>query len=145
MLIKLRSIGLLFILLLGTSTFGQNGATHCHSIGSGSYMIGNTQLGTRCSYHQNGRLSQETPYAHGVIHGTMRKYWDNGNKREEHPYWNGQRNGTKYAWRKDGIRLETINYVDGRKHGEARSFSNNGNLSRCSIYNHGSRTGSCSQ
>ena len=116
MLIKLRFIGLLFILLLGTSAFGQYGATECHSIGSGAYMIGDKQLGTQCTYFQNGRLRSETQFAHGVKHGQQRLFYNTGDLSAKGDYWNGKKAG---VWRMpyrpgtyDNIEAYCIEYDD---------------------------------
>ena len=72
-------------------------------------------------FHENGRVSTEEPYRHGVRDGTFR-YWDpNGTLLAESVL----RNGTgilweyKHAFRRECFRL--IPYVDGQIHGVVES------------------------
>ncbi len=118
-----------------------SGATHCHSIGSGSYMIGNTQSGNKCYYHSNGRLRQEVPYAHGKRHGTLINYFDNGDKQSVIPYWNGEKNGKFISWWRNRNIKSTLDYEDGKQRGEYRTWYENGRPSACWTYHYdGSRS-----
>lgn len=120
-------------------------ATHCHSVGppGKGFMLGTKQLGNWCSYHQNGRLSQEFPYAHGERHGTAREYFDNGERRAEYTYWNGKKNGQSLVWWNNG-NIRSKHYLeDDQLHGEARTWYKNGNPSTCWIYNYGKKNSRC--
>jgi hypothetical protein len=125
-------------------------ATHCHSVGPAGqgFMVGTNQLGNWCMYHQNGRLSEEIPYAHGNRHGTAREYFDNGKLRAEYTYFNGKKNGKKRVWYRSGeyeneILKSEHNYEDDRLHGEARTWYQNGNPSTCWRYNYGQKLYKC--
>lgn len=73
------------------------GATECHSIGSGSYIIGDKNtLGTKCTYYSNGRLKSETQYAHNQKHGLERWYYDTGDLSSAGDNFNGRKVG---VWR----------------------------------------------
>jgi hypothetical protein len=118
-------------------------ATHCHSIGPAGdgFMIGDRQLGNHCMYHQNGRLSHEVPYAHGVRHGTERTYFDSGEKREERTYWNGELNGKQFTWYRNGNYSSTKNFEDGKSRGEYRTYYEDGRPTACFTYHsNGKRT-----
>lgn len=132
----MSSVLTVLMLLIVSPTYVQAEATHCHSIGSGNYMIGDKNtLGNYCQYNnQTGRLSSETPYAHGVRHGTMRIYYKNGEKKQEIPYWNGKKNGTSIWWYKNGNYKSKLNFEDNKERGEYRTWYENGNPSACWIY-----------
>lgn len=122
-----------------------SGATHCHSIGPNGkgFMVGDKQLGSHCMYHQNGRLSQEMPYAHGKKHGTARNYYDNGEKSAEYPYWNGKKNGQQLSWYRNGNLKGRHYFEDNQLHGEARTYYEDGRPTACWLYDHGRRISRC--
>ena len=79
----------------------ESGATECHSIGSGSYMIGDKNtLGTVCTYYSNGRLSSETQYAHNKKHGLQRLFYNTGDLSAKGDNFNGKKVGVwRYPYR----------------------------------------------
>ena len=144
LMILISSVFTALMLVIISSTYVQ-AATHCHSIGSGSYMIGDKNtLGNWCSYHQNGRLSQEIPYAHGKRHGTAREYFDNGERRAEYTYWNGKKNGQKFVWYRNGHLRSKHYYQDDKLDGEARTYyEQDGRPSTCWFYPHDGKRYKC--
>ncbi len=94
MLIKLHHIVLLLVLLLvSTSSFGQNSNLYnleCHSRGTGSFWKGNKQVGSYCEYYGNGQLMKETQYAHDRKHGDVHEYRKDGSLISITSYWNGK-------------------------------------------------------
>ena len=118
-----------------------SGATECRSIGpkGKGFMVGTKQSGNWCMYHRNGRLSQETPYAHGVKHGMSREYYDNGNRRRQIPYWNGKYHGKTIWWYRNGNSQSMVHHDNGVEHGEYRTWYENGRSSACFMYTYGKR------
>ena len=144
-LMTLMSSVLTALMLVIISPTNVLAATHCHSIGSDSYMIGDKNtLGNYCQYNnKTGRLSTETPYAHGVKHGTMRIYYENGDKKQEIPYWNGKKNGTSISWYRNGNYKSKLNFEDGKQRGEYRTWYESGKPSACWFYPHHGKRYKC--
>ena len=103
------------------------------------------EMKNRVSYFANGDPKAETPFVHGVIHGTRLTYlpgglpstveewvqgvqegntsiYQNGEKIAQIPYVNGKRNGIECRYR-DGTELaEEITWKDDRRHGTRKLY-----------------------
>ena len=144
MLNKPRFIGLVFILLLGTSTVGANICPDIGPPGKLVWEIGNRTLGTSCHYHPNGKLHEEISYKDKMWHGMKKKFWPSGERWHEGMYDNSKHVGIHYAWHRNGKHQIICNYNEaGRLDGKYESFSPNGNLFRCWKYSNGNKMGSC--
>jgi len=76
----------IMITLFATSALA---ATTCHSRGKGTVWLGDGRLQYRCTYHNNGQLSTETPYVDKIKHGTRWTFSREGNVESKIDYWNG--------------------------------------------------------
>ena len=61
-----------------------------------------TKAWTFKSWHENGKISQETVYIYGKKDGLTTEWYENGGKKMETTFKNGKKDGVHIEWYKDG-------------------------------------------
>lgn len=77
----------------------------------------------RLTYHPNGVLKSETPYARGVIEGTRQTYMPSGEPQTTESWIGGKQHGLTVIY-KNGMVWKEIPYVDGQKEGIEKVYRN---------------------
>lgn len=83
--------------------------------------------GTRFTYFDNGKVSDESNYVEDVLHGPWFEYTSSGHRRLEAHYVHGKLDGSYKFWTIDGILSIEGKYRLGTQIGDWKVYNENGN------------------
>jgi len=86
--------------------------------------------GVATSYHPNGKVAVEAPYANGKLNGVFRSYFENGNLWQTIGYKNGIEEGFSTTYFENGSKKSKETYRSGILHGTVEEFYDSGKLRR---------------
>ena len=93
--------------------------------------------GLSISYHPNGKVAVEAPYANGVLNGVLRTYFENGNLWQTIGYKDGDEEGVSMTYFENGKKKKKETYKEGVLFGAVEEYSTEGKLQRRIPYENG--------
>lgn len=97
----------------------------------------NIREGVSISYHPNGKVAVEAPYANGVLNGVLRTYFENGNLWQTIGYKDGDEEGVSVTYFENGKKKKKETFKDGVLFGAVEEYSTEGKLLRRIPYENG--------
>lgn len=86
-------------------------------------------------WYDDGRISMESFYKDGVLHGEYKSWHANGMSEHRGIYTHGLKHGTFETWFDSGNLKSHYNYVKDHLHGECIEYYPNGYMQKLSAYN----------
>ncbi len=113
----MKTILLLFLILISTPLFSQNGFVYTYyssgEVDGVLFFVNDILDGKSYWYHENGNLKAEKNYSKGKLNGLSKEFYDSGLMKQEISTKHGVRDGLTKTYYENGALQSILSYENG--------------------------------